>query len=206
MNQVAWLGVFAVTFTLTAAPIARADTSAPDRQPSQPGGTPQIAVYVGEGVGSVLDKAGGAAPSGGTLLAVTVPIVRVVAIEIMGASGYALGKTTGTEDDFWLRLALGLRIEDSLRKLRPYGAFRLVHLHYAPVQTWIDHPGDSIAGSSSEGLDHRSGMALAGGLSWTVPRTKGKLRLMGEAELAWVPIGTGPEWFLTTTLGAGLAF
>jgi hypothetical protein len=39
-----------------------------------------------------------------------------------------------------------------------------------------------------------------------VPRTKQKLRLMGEAELAWVPIGTGPAWFLTTTLGAGLAF
>jgi hypothetical protein len=140
------------------------------------------------------------------VLALTLPIVRLVAVELMGSTGYALGHTTGTEDDFWARLALGLRIEDSLRALRPYGAFRLVHLHYAPVQTWLDHPGDSIAGSSSEGLQHRSGMALGGGLSWTVPRTKQKLRLMGEAELAWVPIGTGPAWFLTTTLGAGLAF
>jgi hypothetical protein len=192
------------TLTVLAPRVARADAD-PDHPMARTAESPRVAIYAGSGVGSVLDKPGGAAPSGGTLLALTLPIARLVTVELIGSTGYALGHVTGTEDDFWARLALGLRIEDSLRTLRPYGAFRLVHLHYAPVQTWLDHPGDSIAGSSSEGLQHRSGMGLAGGVSWTVPHTKGRLRLMGEGELSWVPIGTGPAWFLTTSLGLGLA-
>ncbi|MGO8998534.1 MAG: hypothetical protein ACLQVI_34875 [Polyangiaceae bacterium] len=204
--KVIGFGFGALSLTLSASSVAHADPADPDHPTTPAATSSRVAIYAGAGVGSVLDKPGGAAPAGGTVLVLTLPLMRLLTVELIGSTGYALGHVTGTEDDFWARLALGLRIEDSLRTLRPYGAFRLVHLHYASAQTWIDHPGDSIAGSSSEGLQHRSGMALAGGISWTVPHTKQKLRIMGEAELAWVPIGTGPAWFLTTSLGLGLAF
>ena len=181
---------------------ARADD--PDQQTATPAPKSHVGIYAAYGVGSVLDKPGGAAPSADAALMLTLPLGRVVAVELMGSTGYALGHQS--EDDFWGRLAIGLRLEDGYRKLRPYGALRFVHLHYAPAQTWLDHPGDSIAGSSSEGLQHRSGMAVAGGASWAVPRTHEKLRVMAEAEVAWVPVGTGPAWFLATTIGVGSAF
>jgi hypothetical protein len=155
-------------------------------------------------VGSVLDKPGGAAPAATGSIRLALPLARVVALELMGTLGYAIGR--GSPDDFWARLAIGLRIEDSLRAFRPYGAFRLVHLHFAPVATWEDHPGDSIAGSSSAGLQHRSGMALASGLSWAIPGNEGRVRAMAEIEVSWVPVGNGPEWFATGEVGLGYAF
>ena len=183
---------------------ALADLPTPDEHASPPAAISRIALYAAAGVGSVLDKGGGAAPAGDSSLTLTLPLARLVAVELMGSTGYAIGHGTG--DDFWARLALGLRVEDSLRDLRPYGALRLVHLHYAPAETWVQHPFDSAAGSSSEGLQHRSGMGLAGGLSWTIPHTRGRARVMAEAELSWVPVGTGPAWFLGTSAGIGYGF
>ena len=202
--RVVVLGISIVSLLISNAHVAHADPADPDQHTGSSGAGSHFTIYAAYGVGSVLDKSGGAAPAAGAGLTVTVPLVRVLAIELMGTTGYALGHES--EDDFWARLAIGLRLEDSKRKLRPYGALRFVHLHYAPAQTWLDHPGDSIAGSSSEGLQHRSGMAAAAGVSWAIPRTHDKLRVMAEAELAWVPIGTGPEWFLATTVGFGCAF
>jgi hypothetical protein len=198
-------GLGALFFLPLLAPrAARADTAQPDTTNATPPPASRLVVYGAAGVGSVLDKPGGAAPAADASLTLALPLARLVALELMGSTGYALGH--GTEDDFWARLALGLRIEDSFRDLRPYGAFRLVHLHYASAETWLQHPLDSIAGSSSEGLQHRSGMGAAAGLSWTIPHTRGKVRVMGEAELAWVPVGIGPAWFLTTSVGLGYGF
>lgn len=198
------LGALLVLVVVLVSRPARADAVQPDAPRVAPQPAPRLVLYGAAGVGSVLDKGGGAAPAGDSSLMLVLPIVRVVALELMGSTGYAVGH--GTEDDFWARLAIGLRIEDTLRDLRPYGAFRLVHLHYAAAETWAQHPLDSIAGSSSEGLQHRSGMGLAGGLSWAIPRTQGRVRVVTEAELSWVPIGTGPAWFLTTSAGIGYGF
>ena len=90
--------------------------------------------------------------------------------------------------------------------LRPYAAVRLVHVHFAPSETWAAHPLDSLAGSSSEGLQHRSGTALATGVSLPVPGTQGHLRAMAEAELSWIPVGDAPAWFLGVETGLGYAF
>jgi hypothetical protein len=176
----------------------------PDTTRASPPTASRGAIYGSAGVGSVLDKPGGAAPAATTSLRLALPLARVLALELMGTTGYAIGR--GTPDDFWARLAIGLRVEDSARAFRPYGALRLVHQHYASVSTWEDHPGASIAGSSNEGLQHRSGTALAGGLSWTLPRTGDRVRAMAEVEVSWVPVGDGPAWFATTELGIGYAF
>jgi hypothetical protein len=166
--------------------------------------TSRVAIYASAGGGSVLDKAGGPAPSATGSLRLALPMARFFAVEVSGSSGYAIGR--GTSDDFWLRLALGLRVEDAHRALRPYGVFRLVHIHFAPVSTWEAHPGDSIAGSSTEGLQHRSGAALGAGVSWAVPRTEDHLRAMAEIEVSWIPIGDPPSWFATAEAGFGYSF
>jgi hypothetical protein len=175
-------------------------TLAPDASRS----APRVTLYASAGGGSVLDKAGGPAPSATGSIRLALPLARFFALEVSGTSGYAVGR--GTPDDLWLRLALGLRIEDAHQALRPYGAFRLVHIHFAPVSTWEAHPGDSIAGSSTEGLQHRSGSALAAGLSWSFPHTQDRVRAMAEAEVSWVPIGNPPAWFMTVEAGVGYAF
>ena len=123
----------------------------------------------------------------------------------MGSAGYAFGQR-GATNDIWARVALGLHLEDTLRSVRPYAAFRLVHIHYASADTWEKHPLDSILGSSSEGLQHRSGIAWAGGVSWPVPRTHERMRAMVEAQVTWVPIGNPPAWFESTEMGVGYAF
>ncbi len=197
------LSLAPVASLLLASSTARAAPN-PDAAPASPSTAPRVAIYGAAGVGSVLDKPGGAAPSATTSLHLALPLTRVLALELMGTTGYALGH--GTPDDFWARLALGLRLEDAARALRPYGALRLVHQHYAPVTTWEGHPGASIAGASNEGLQHRSGTALAGGVSWTVPHTDDRVRAMAEIEVSWVPVGDGPAWFATTELGIGYAF
>jgi hypothetical protein len=155
----------------------------------------------------VLDKPGGAAPAATGSLVVVLPLLRYLALELMGSAGYVRGDGA-SPDDGWLRLALGARVEDShaSRGFRPYGSIRFVHIHYATAETWKDHPADSFLGSSAAGLQHRSGMAAAGGVSWLIPHTDGKLRAMLEAEVSWVPIGTPPAWAVTSQLGLGYAF
>jgi len=197
------VSLVSVASVLLATTSSRA-ASEPDAPPSSPSPASRAAIYGSAGVGSVLDKSGGAAPSATTSLRLSLPLARVLALELMGTTGYAIGR--GTPDDFWARLAIGLRVEDSARAFRPYGAFRLVHQHYASVSTWEDHPGASIAGSSNEGLQHRSGTAIAGGLSWTIPRTDDRVRAMVEIEVSWVPVGDGPAWFAATEAGIGYAF
>jgi hypothetical protein len=190
--------------SLVLASATRARAADPDVPPDASRAAPRVTLYASAGGGSVLDKAGGPAPSATGSLRLALPLARFLALEVSGTSGYAVGR--GTPDDLWLRLALGLRVEDARRALRPYGALRLVHIHFAPVSTWEAHPGDSIAGSSTEGLQHRSGSALAGGLSWSFPYTQDRVRAMAEAELSWVPIGNPPAWFTTVEAGIGYAF
>jgi hypothetical protein len=167
--------------------------------------SPSSVIYAAAGAGSVLDKAGGPAPAATGSIHVALPLLRYLAVELMGSAGYVRGDGS-SPDDMWMRLALGARVEDSRRAFRPYGALRFVHIHYATAETWKDHPADSFLGSSAAGLQHRSGMAGALGLSWLIPHTDGKLRAMAEVELAWVPIGTPPAWAVTSEIGLGVVF
>ena len=146
------------------------------------------------------------AATGSLLVALT--LLRFVALELMGSAGYAprgrhLARRACGSVSRWGRVSRDSR---SPSALRPYGAVRFVHIHYATAETWKDHPADSFLGSSAAGLQHRSGMAGAAGLSWLIPHTDGKLRAMVEAELSWVPIGTPPAWALTSEVGLGYAF
>jgi hypothetical protein len=183
---------------------SNAGASEPDATAGAARAESRVTLYASAGAGSVLDKAGGPAPSATASLRLALPLARFVALEVSGTSGYAIGR--GTSDDYWLRLALGMRVEDSRAALRPYGALRLVHVHFAPVSTWEEHPGASIAGSSTEGLQHRSGTAVAAGLSWGIPGTGDRVRAMAEVEVSWVPIGDAPAWFATAEVGVGYAF
>ncbi|HEY8087301.1 MAG TPA: hypothetical protein VIF09_05640 [Polyangiaceae bacterium] len=180
---------------------AAADPDAASHPPTQETHT---ILYLATGGGSVLDTARGAVPSTQGSLRLDLPLARVVALELMGSAGFAFGHDE--PDDTWLRLALGLRIEDAWAAFRPYAAVRLVHIHFAPSETWARHPLDSLAGSSTEGLQHRSGTAVAGGVSFPLPGTTGRLRAMAEAELSWIPVGDAPAWFLGVEGGLGYAF
>jgi hypothetical protein len=166
---------------------------------------PASAIYALTGAGSVIDKAGGPAPQAVGSLQVVLPLLHYVSLELMGSGGYVRGDGS-SPDDMWLRLGLGARIEDTHRAFRPYGSLRFVHIHYATAETWKDYPADSLLGSSSAGLQHRSGMALAFGVSWRVPHTDGKLRAMAELEGSWVPIGDPPAWAAMGEVGLGYAF
>jgi hypothetical protein len=173
--------------------------------PAAGSSTPASAIYALTGAGSVLDKAGGAAPQAVGSLQVVLPLIHYASLELMGSAGYVRGDGS-SPDDMWLRLGLGARIEDTHRAFRPYGSLRFVHIHYATAETWKDYPVDSLLGSSSAGLQHRSGMALAFGVSWRIPHTDGKLRAMAELEGSWVPIGDPPAWAAMGEVGLGYAF
>ena len=113
------------------------------------------------GVGSVLDKSGGAAPAcrrrllevGGS------EHVRVLADRAMGYHRLRARHTTGSEDAFLARLAIGLRLRGPpSQAFRPYGALRFVHPHYAP--------GADVAGSPrglDRGLVERRASSIARG-------------------------------------------
>jgi hypothetical protein len=190
------LSLISGALVVLASPVALADERAAS--------APSIALYAAAGPGSVLDTPKGAVVSAQGSLRLNLPLARLATLELMGSGGYAFGRAE--PDDAWLRLALGLRIEDALAEIRPYGAFRLVHIHFASAETWSEHPLDSLAGSSTEGLQHRSGMSLATGISLPIAGTQGKLRGMAELELSWIPIGNPPAWFMGTEFGFGYVF
>ncbi|HEY1695392.1 MAG TPA: hypothetical protein VGG39_24655 [Polyangiaceae bacterium] len=196
----AWLATLAFA-VLPARPAAAADA---DASPASPPHETHTTVTLATGAGSVLDTARGAVPSTQGSLRLTLPLARALALELLGTAGFAFGHDE--PDDAWLRLGLGLRLEDAWASVRPYASFRLVHIHFAPSETWASHPLDSFAGSSTEGLQHRSGMATAVGISFPVPRAGSPLRAMAEAELSWLPVGDPPSWFLGVEAGLGYAF
>src|ERR1700685_1442048 len=108
------------TVLLALASASRAHAADPDVPPDASYSAPRVTLYASAGGGSVLDKAGGPAPSAPGSVRLGLPLARFFALEVSGTSGYAAGR--GTPDDLWLRLALGLRIEDAHQALRPYGA------------------------------------------------------------------------------------
>jgi hypothetical protein len=165
---------------------------------------PVKVLYGSAGIGSVLSTPHGAVPSAQGSLHFTLPFGHYVAVELHGTLGYSIG--TSEPNDLWARLGLGVRVEKNNADFSPYGALRLVHLHYAPAEVWWEHPGASIAGSSASGIQHSSGMAAAFGVTWVVPSTDRRLRAMAELEGSWIPIGNAPEWFTTTEVGLGYAF
>jgi hypothetical protein len=163
-------------------------------------------VYTSAGVGSILATPHGPGPSATGTLRLGLPFGRLFSAELFLSAGYAL--LPAEPNSFWGRIGLGLRVGKNGPTFTPYGAFRLVHMHYAPAEVWWEHPGSSILGSSADGLQHSSGMAAAAGVSWPFPfpKTRGHLRGMAELEASWIPIGNAPPWFLTGEVGVGYAF
>jgi len=162
-----------------------------------------LTLYLGSAGASVLDTSAGAVPAVGGSLGAGIPLGRLFALELIGSGGVSAAR--GEEpNNIWIRLALGLRVERTdAWGLRPYGALRVVHIHFAKAETWRDYPGASLLGDSSKGLDHRSGLGLAGGLSYGFGGSR--FRFFGELEPSWVPIGRGPQLFAALTLGVGAA-
>lgn len=129
-----------------------------------------------------------------------------LALELYGDSGYVALSEPGTTGDYWNRLGLGARLENRRARLRPFASFRLVHIHLAPWEIWRDHPAAAWAGSSDVGLQHRSGMSAALGVSLPAPLLPNHLRMMTAVELMYVPVGDGPQLFPLGSLGLGWTF
>jgi hypothetical protein len=160
-------------------------------------------LWAGGAVASVLDTGAGAVPALGGQLAGTFPLGRLFALELQGAAGIS-AKVDSEPSHAWLRLALGLRLERTdAWGFRPYVAARLVHIHYALSTTWRDYPGDSLLGSSSRGLEHRSGLGLGLGFSYGLGQTP--FRVFADLEPSWVPIGNGPKLFAVLASGVAVA-
>ncbi len=160
-------------------------------------------MYGGSAAASVLDTTAGAVPAIGGSLTAAFPLGKWLALELVGSGGVSAARRD-EPNNAWVRLALGLRVERTdAWGLRPYGALRLVHIHFAPTQTWHDHPGASILGDSSHGLEHRSGVGVGLGLSHGLGASP--LRMFAELEPSWVPIGHGPQLFAALTAGFGFA-
>lgn len=162
-----------------------------------------LTIYAGTAGISVLDTGAGAVPAIGGELGATFPLGKLFALELLGAAGLSAARDT-EPNNIWIRLALGLRVERTdTWGLRPYGGLRLVHIHYAKAETWRDHPGASLLGDSSRGLDHRSGLGLVGGVSHGMGASR--FRIFAELEPSYVPIGRGPQLFVAATFGFGAA-
>lgn len=145
---------------------------------------------------------------------------RVLALDVVGDSGFVPMPPTAlpesSKGNYWQRIGVGLRLESRRAGVRPYVGLRLVHIHMAPVEVWQDHPVESLAGSSDVGLEHRSGAALAAGVSAGVPfpdfglrglaYTRDHLRVFASAELMAVPMGNGPRYFPLGQIGLGWQF
>lgn len=183
---------------------ARADEEARDAPTPAKGERPRsLTIYLGSAGVSVLDTSAGAVPAVGGSLGAGVPLGKLFALELIGSGGVSAARDD-EPNNIWIRLALGLRVERTdAWGVRPYGAFRIVHIHFAKAETWRDYPGASILGDSSKGLDHRSGLGLAGGVSYGMGGSR--FRIFGEIEPSWVPIGRGPQLFAAATLGFGVA-
>lgn len=162
-----------------------------------------FSIYAGGATASVLDTSAGAVPALGGSLTAAFPLGKLFALELVGSGGLSAARDT-EPNNAWIRLALGLRLERTdAWGFRPYGAFRLVHIHFASTTTWRDHPGASILGDSSHGLEHRSGLGLAAGFSHGLGDSP--FRVFAELEPSWVPIGHGPRFFASATFGFGVA-
>lgn len=162
-----------------------------------------LTFYLGSAGASVLDTSAGAVPAAGGSLGAVFPLGRLFALELVGSGGLSAARAE-EPNNIWIRLALGLRVERTDGwGFRPYGAFRIVHIHFAKAETWRDYPGSSILGDSSKGLDHRSGLGVAGGFSYGFGQSR--FRFFAEIEPSWVPIGRGPKLFAAATVGVGVA-
>lgn len=160
-------------------------------------------LWAGGAVASVLDTGAGAVPALGGQLAGTFPLGRLFALELQGSAGIS-AKVDTEPSNAWLRLALGLRLERTdAWGFRPYVAARIVHIHFAPSTTWRDYPGDSLLGSSSRGLEHRSGLGVGLGFSYGLGRSP--FRVFADLEPSWVPIGDGPKLFAVLASGVAVA-
>jgi hypothetical protein len=194
----------ALVFALSHHAVAEGEPLTPPAKVASPETPGSTVVYSSAGFGSVLGAPHGPAPSVQGTFHVNLPFGHYVALELLFTAGYA--NVSAAPNDFWGRIGLGLRFEKASQGLSPFGAFRLVHLHYAPAETWWEHPGASIAGSSADGLQHSSGMAAAFGVTWRFPGAGGHVRGMAEIETSWIPIGNAPEWFATGEVGFGYSF
>lgn len=162
-----------------------------------------LTFYLGSAGVSVLDTSAGAVPAVGGSIGAGFPLGKLFALELIGSSGVSFARDDEPYN-IWIRLALGLRVERTdAWGFRPYGALRLLHIHFARAETWRDNPAASILGDSSRGLDHRSGLGAAGGVSYGIGGSR--FRVFGEVEPSWVPIGRGPKFFAAMTLGFGVA-
>jgi len=163
---------------------------------------PASSVYFTGGGGAIIEEARAAFTGTATILR---PIGGFFALEIALGAGWS-PSGPAKEDLFWGRINLGARFEATRAAVRPFASLRLTHVHMATLMTWHDHPLASAAGSSEHGLGHRSGIAIAGGISAAVPGTKGHLRLVVDAEMLWIAIGHGPRWLPALQTGLGWSF
>ena len=155
----------------------------------------ELSLYAGAGPGAV----DGGGPAGiGSLTLVWSP-TGILAAELLGDAG-------GTTTELWQRLALGARIEKRGRRTRPFASLRLTHIHMAPYEVWVTNPGQAFAGGSEIGVEHRSGLSAAVGVSTVVPRTRERARMFISGEMMWVPVGSGPQWFPIVQAGFGYRF
>jgi hypothetical protein len=183
---------------------ALATSGSPSRASARDG-APEVEPNAARAPALALSVGGGAlaphAPALVGALSFTFPLGAVVALEVEGGSGYAAGSQS-TEPSFWLRLAAGAQLRFARGPLVPWLGARVAHVHAAPPRVWLDHPGHTLAGDSTHGLGHLTGLGATAGVSFDLPDTGGRFAALLETEVLWMVVGPAPPWLLTARLGA----
>lgn len=114
------------------------------------------------------------------------PVVLLSGLLPIGEwAGIEIGARVGVDPELelgrgWVGLEAGFRAEIPLGEWRPYASVRIAHTHDAPIASWGDHFGESLAGDPTYGMAHLTALGGALGLAWTVPRTEGRLSVSWE--------------------------
>jgi hypothetical protein len=139
-----------------------------------------LALYAGGGAGALVDV--GEFTQNWRLL-VTVPLARWAMFEGFAFGYHALAASHhGREHTVALGIGAGVRFAPPPnRAIRPYGAIRLVHVHYVP-EIWGEHVESESGDSHDHAAAHRWGVALAGGFDAAPFRSVRRLRVGFDLE------------------------
>ena len=126
-----------------------------------------------------------------------------LALDAVGRAGY-LRAPAHLDDLLALSLALGPAWERALAPgWRGRATLRLTHVHHASVASWGATPGGNLAGDSSGGVRHRSGLEAALGLvGGDLGGPRHRFEWSVELSAGWLP--SSAELRYTGALAAGL--
>ncbi len=184
---------------------AGTQTIAKNQEPLKP--VPDGGVYIGVGGGGSPDAGSGMLTGS---LVLDRPLFWRLGAWITGEWGYVW---RAPEDDFTLRITIGVRVDvwrSETKKYRLLTDVAFAHMHEASTTIWKNYPGETFLGESKFGLGHRSGVEAGAALlvtpwidshNWFLRR----FRVLARISALYLPDDAGPNFFLSFITSVGVA-